>query len=215
MIDKLIRFPYELSRLPLLVVDQGLSGRLRETSMPRVVIDRALGSGDKVVGALLRDPEITRRGSERLERSAKLVTADRLDREAGVRRQEARDTAAAGRQEAAARREEAQDTAAAGLQEADAVEARGTRQAEEDARARATVEKDAADRRAATRAESAEKRKLAKQEAADTDEEAARRAAEADLDEADRTETEAGESRADAERLSDLTEAKKQERKRD
>ena len=60
MISTLIALPYELARLPLAIVDNGLSSRLPETSGPRVALDRAIGSADKLAGALLRNDQIGR-----------------------------------------------------------------------------------------------------------------------------------------------------------
>ncbi|MCW2842634.1 MAG: hypothetical protein JWN22_550, partial [Nocardioides sp.] len=66
MISRLITLPYELARLPLLVVDSTLSDRLPETSGPRVTLDRTIGSADKIAGALLGNRDLARRGADRL-----------------------------------------------------------------------------------------------------------------------------------------------------
>ena len=45
MISTLIALPYELARLPVVIVDKNLSDRLPESSGPRVGLDRAIGAG--------------------------------------------------------------------------------------------------------------------------------------------------------------------------
>jgi hypothetical protein len=212
MISTLITVPYELARLPLVVVDNSLSG-LPETSGPRVALDRVIGSADKLAGALLGNHDIAQRGADRIERTDKLLTAARLEQEAATRREQARDTAAAGRREAAQKRKTAQERAAAGLDEADAAEARGKQEAKARAVKTAAARKAAADKRAANRTDTVEQRKRRVESAAQAKRQSAQREAKAELDDARNSEQSAEEARADAERLSNLTEARKQDRK--
>ena len=100
MIRTLIALPYEIARLPLVVVDNNLSRRLPDDAPARVALDRAIGTADTFAGSLLRDQGIAARGAERLDRSDTLATAARLEEEAAVRREQARETAVAGRREA-------------------------------------------------------------------------------------------------------------------
>ncbi len=213
MISALITLPYELARLPLVIVDNRLSNRLPETSGPRVALDRAIGSADKLAGTLLGNRDIAKRGADRIERSDKLLSAARLEQEAATRREQARETAADGRQEAAQKRKAAQDRAASGIEEADAAEARGKQEAKAKAVKTASAKKQAADQRAASRTATVKKRQGRAETAAEAKKQAAQRKAKAELDDARETKQSAAEARADAERLSDLTEAKKQERK--
>jgi len=213
MISTLIALPYELARLPLVVVDSRLSDRLPETSGTRATLDRAIGSADKVAGAVLRNRDIAKRGADRIERSGKLLTAARLEREAATRREQARETAVEGRQDAAEMRKAAQNRAVSGLDEADAAEARGKQEAKAKAMKTASAKKAAADKRAASRSATVEQRKGRVDSAAEAKKQAAQRTEKAKLDDARKSKQSAAEARADAERLSDLTEAKKQERK--
>ncbi|MGI9155759.1 MAG: hypothetical protein ACR2FG_03870 [Marmoricola sp.] len=213
MISTLIALPYELARLPLLIVDNSLSDRLPETSGPRVTVDRAIGSADKLAGALLGNRDIARRGADRIERSDKLLTAARLEREAATRREQARETAAAGSREAAQKRKAAQDRAASGLDEADAAEARGKQEAKAKAVKTASAKKAAANQRAASRAATVAQRKGRVDSAAEAKKQAAQRKTKTKLDDARETKQSAVAVRADAQRLSDLTEAKKRKRK--
>jgi hypothetical protein len=212
-IRNLIAIPYELARLPLVIVDNRLSDRLSETSSARVALDRTIGSADKLAGTLLGNRDIGIRGADRLERSDKVLATARLEQEAATRREQAHDVAASGRREAAEKRKKAQERATSGLDEADTTEARAKREATVKAAKTAAAKKTAADERAESRVATAEKRKQRAESAADAKKKAARRTAKAELDEARETKQSAAEARADAERLSDLAEAKKQERK--
>jgi hypothetical protein len=213
MIRTLVTLPYEIARLPLVLADNGLSSKTSKTFGPRVVLDRAIGSADKLAGSLLGNSDIGHRGADRIERSDRLLTAARLEQEAATRREQAREVAATGYQEAAQKRKTAQDRAASGLDEADAAEARGKRQAKERAAKTASVKRAAADQRAANRTATAEKSKKRVDSAAEAKKQATKRKAKAELEHARQTKQSADEARADAERLSDLTEVKKQARK--
>lgn len=215
MFSNVIALPYEIARLPLALVDDRLLGRLPESSAPRVALDRTLGSADKLAGSLLGNPVIAQRGADRIERSSRLATASRLEKEAAARRKEAHETIVEGREEADEKRKAARDRAVSGLDEAAAAEARGKQEAEAQAARTAAAKKSAADTRAAARAETVEQRKERVESAAENKQKAARRKAKAELDEARETQEAATEARADAEKLSDLTEVKKQKRKQD
>jgi len=63
MISTLIALPYEIARLPLTLVDSKLAYRLPETSGPRLTLDRAIGSADKVAGTALGDDPVAEHGA--------------------------------------------------------------------------------------------------------------------------------------------------------
>lgn len=213
MISQLITLPYKTARLPLSLADKTLGDRLPETSAPRVLLDRAIGSADKLAGSVLGDQVIAQRGADRLERSSKLVTADRLDQQADARRAEARATVVEGTQEAAQKRKAAADRVAKGLDEADTVEARGKQAATAQAEKAEEAKKAAVQKRAADRAAVADRRKKATDTTAEAKKKVAQRKAQKELDDArERSQSAAG-ARADAERLSDLAETKKKTRK--
>ena len=213
MISTVIALPYEIARLPLAIIEDKLGDRLPETSMPRVTLNRVIGSADKLAGTVLSNSEIAGRGVDRLERFEKLLAAARLEREAATDREQAREAAEEGRREAAEKREAAQERAASGLDEADEAEARGKQEAQEHAEKAAAEKKAAADERAASRAAAVEERKEQVDSAAEAKKKAAQNDAQVELKEARETTQSAAENRADAERLSELTETKKQERK--
>lgn len=214
-LSTVIALPYEVARLPLTVADKALSGRLSETSAPRVILDRTIGSADKLAGSLLGNAGLAQRGVDRVERTEKLVTAARLEKEAEARRQEAAHETDAAREEAASKRRAAKDRAGSGLVEADAAEARGKQEAKERAARVAAEKKTEADRRAANRTATVEARKERVQSAAEAERKRAAAEAEAELEDARESQQAAAEARSDAERLDDLTEVKKRERKQD
>ena len=214
MISTLIALPYEIARLPLVLVDETLAGRLSDASPPRVTLERTIGSADKLAGALLGNREIAARGAERLERSRKLRSAARREQQATSLRRQARDTSAAARDEAAAKREAAEERVTSGLREADKVEEKGKRDARENATRTAASKKKTADRSAANRTATTAERQRRVESAAEAKKRTAQQAATGELDEARDTKRSAARDRAEAERLSDLTEVKKKQRKR-
>lgn len=209
----LIALPYKLVRTPIDLIDNTLFERLPETSIPRVTLDRVIGSSDKFAGALLGDPDIAGRGAARLERSETLRQAAKLEREADTRRKQAQEEFADGREEAARMRKAAEDRVSESLDEAEALEAREKREASATARKAATAKKAAADQKAASRNTTIAQRRQSVATAAEAKQKSAQREAKVKVDEAREVEQSAAESRADADRLSDLTKAKKQERK--
>ena len=214
MISQLISLPYKAARLPLAVADKALGDRLSESSAPRVALDRTIGSADKIAGSVLRNQVIAQQGADRLERSSKLLTAARLEEQADARHEQARETAVTGSREAAQKRRAAQERIAEGVDEADTLEARGKQQAEQQASKAAADKKAAADRRASARRTGADQRKKSADSAASAKTKVAQRKANQELDDARESKQSAAEARSDAERLEDLTEAKKQARKK-
>jgi hypothetical protein len=214
MIRMLIAVPYDLARLPLVIIDNSLSRRLSETSGARMTLDRAIGSVDKVVGALIGDPEIAKRGTDRIDHSDRVRTAARLEQEAATRREQARETATSGTHRAAQKRQAARARAVSALEEADAAEARGKQQATAAALKAASTKKAAADKRAATSTATIEQRKERLTTTAEARKRAAQRKAKTQTSDARETKLTAIQTRADAQRIGDLAAAKKAARKK-
>jgi hypothetical protein len=104
-----LRFQYQLARLPLQVLGEQVVGRIGEEEPARLLFERSLGRLDIAVGSALGAPEWQRRGealverSEALARAARLdVAADRTVKEADAELKDARDAAALVREEAGA-----------------------------------------------------------------------------------------------------------------
>lgn len=214
MISTLISLPYELARRPIVAIGEGLTSRLHEDAAPRVFLDRAIGSADQFAGILLRNGQIAQRGADRLQRSTGLAQAASFERKAEAKRERAREIRAEGHQKAEAQREDARTSLERGLEEADVVEAQGKRDARTAARKAATTKKAAADRAASARKSTAEQRRARTDRSAANQEKAAQRRAASELKEAREDQQAAADSRKDADRLEQLTEAKKAERDR-
>ncbi|MGN6251828.1 MAG: hypothetical protein ACTHNS_08450 [Marmoricola sp.] len=212
MLNTLIALPYEIARKPLALVDSGLEDRLSDTALPKVVLDRALGRADKVAGSLLRNRQIAARGAERIDRTEKLLTAARLEKQAATERELARDTGRSGRQQATQLREAAEKRASKGLQEADVVEAAGKREARAEATRTASAKKAAATRKAEAREADVEKRTTQRTQTAEAKKKAAQRSASKKTAQAAQSRKAAAAQRADARELEQLTEAKKEQR---
>lgn len=213
MITTLIALPYEIARLPLRIVDTTLGDRLPEASGARVALDRAIGTTDRLAGSVLRNPALTRRGADRLERTDKVLLAARLEEEADAKRARAQQSAAAGRDEAARKRRAAQQRATDAVDEAKATEVRGKQQAHVQATRTAEAKKSAAADKASSRKSAVEQRKDRAETAAQAKKRAAVREAKAEIDQARETKQEAEQARSDADQLVDLAEARKKARK--
>lgn len=210
MISTLAALPYELARLPLTALDGVLSRQLPESSPPRTTLSRAIGSADKLAGALMRNNEIADRGNDRLERATNLAKVEQLETDAEARREEARETAEVARQEAARKREVAADLAATALVEAKKAEAKGKQKAAASAKKTAAAKKAAANKKAASRTATVQKRKATVDATAETKKKASRNEAKILLGEARESKEAAAKARADAETLSEITDSEKQ-----
>lgn len=119
VIATVIALPYEIARTPLAAVDRRLSQLLPETSGPRVALDKAIGTADRLAGTVLLNSDIARRGSERLERTEARLAEARVEAEmAAAAAREQQEAAAEAHEiveaaEEAYRIEEVKETAAA------------------------------------------------------------------------------------------------------
>lgn len=215
MISTLIAIPYKVARTPLALIDSTLSDRLPETSLPRTALDRVIGTSDKLAGTVLRDHQLAESGADRIERSATLRKAARFEHKADARRSQAQRVSSEAFEEAAQKRASADDRAADSFRMAADVEARGKQEARAEAKRTAAEKTNAADQKAANREATIEQRKQNVVSAADAKKKRAQRKTKAKADDARKADQAAAQSRADADRLENLTEAKKQERKQD
>ncbi len=69
---RLLALPYQLSRMPLSLLDVQLARHLPETSLPRLAFDVGLGSLDNVAGRLLLNRALARVGADRVQRASAL-----------------------------------------------------------------------------------------------------------------------------------------------
>lgn len=78
----LLRLQYQLARFPLHLIEQQVAARVDPEAPGRLFYERSLGTLDATVGRLLGDEALMERGAVRIERSATLGEAARLDAEA-------------------------------------------------------------------------------------------------------------------------------------
>jgi hypothetical protein len=208
----LLTVPYQLTRTPLALVDVQLVRRLPEDSMPRLMCDRILGSYDQLAGRLLFDPDLARRGADRVARSGKIAHAVGLERDATQRRDAAATIAAAGERQAAEVAQQAQARLEAGLEDADAAERDGKDAAAASARAAAARKKKQAEQRTARRLAGIEQEVSRAETVASTRATGAQQTAKAKLDDAADERAKAGAKREQADQLAELTTAKQQSR---
>jgi hypothetical protein len=75
----ILRFQYQLVRIPLQVIEERVVARLGAEAPARLVYERTLGVLDATVGTALADPRLTRQGASLAKRSDELARAARLD----------------------------------------------------------------------------------------------------------------------------------------
>lgn len=213
MISNLLAIPYKVVRTPLAVIDSTLAERLPEGSLLRATLDRVIGTSDKLAGTMLGDPSLAERGLDRLERCDTLRKAAKLQNEADRYHKEADQTMANAHEDAAQKRTAADERVAEVLDVADVVEARGKREARAEAKKAEASRKATADRKAENRVAVIDQRRNRLEANAEAVREAARNEAKAKLDHARKVDRTAEQSRAEAERLDSIAEAKKRERK--
>lgn len=208
----LLVLPYQLARTPLSLIDSQLARRLPTDSRPRIVFDRALGSFDQLAGRWLDNASIAERGTNRVARADKIVTAAQLEQQAADLRGSAKATARQGKQEATAKASQARDKVVGGARAAQATERDGKRAATAAARAKAAREKKQADERAQQRVASAEQSRKNAEASATARATQAKKAAKAKLDDVSTERKNAADTRRDADQLGELATAKRDTR---
>ena len=146
-----LRFQYQIARLPLQLIEDQVAARLRSEGPARLLYERSFGALDATVGKLLGDPQLEKRGAALVERSNALSKAAKIDATATRNRQQADAKLAATHDQVVTDINEARDAA-----EQQAVEARTKaeqrkRAADETAEKRTVAAKKQADEAAAQR----------------------------------------------------------------
>ncbi len=208
-----ITLPYQLARTPLAIFDIKVMHRLADDSPRRLAFDRAFGSLDLMAGRLLKDTGLKQQGTERMDRAGQLARAVDLEQDAAARRRTARETAREAEQNAEHKREEAQDRAAAGLRDAAKTAADGKRGAASKARTQAAKAKQQTGARANQKVATIRQNLEQTEAVTEARENRAREQAKAQLHTAAQHQSEANARRGDADRLGELADAKKAQRK--
>ena len=208
-----LRFQYQIARLPLQLIEDQVVARLHSEGPARLLYERSFGALDATVGKLLGDPQLEKRGAALVERSNALGKAAKLDATATRNREQADAKLEATHDEVVTDINEARDAT-----ERQAVEARTNaeqrkRAADEVAEKRAVAAKTQADEASAQEtAETVKRQEEAKIGAA---EQRATKAAESKLDDAQAKRGEAARKRAQADRVEELANIEKQKRRSD
>jgi hypothetical protein len=209
----LATLPYRLVRTPLAIVDFKLVHRLPEDSRPRLVIERAIGSVDRLAGRLLHDDSLARIGTDRIANADKLDTALGLEADAAERRRAASETALTAAQEASQKRAQAADRKTAAAAEAAETERKAKQAAAAKARAQATKAKQQVATRANQKLSTIAQGLKQTEAVAEAREHQAEKQAKAELADAAKEKRAARSARADADQLGELATAKKTARK--
>jgi hypothetical protein len=210
-----LRFQYQIARLPLQLIEDQVVARLRSEGPARLLYERSFGALDATVGKLLGDPELAKRGAALVERSNALSKAAKLDATATRNREQADAKLEAAHDEVVTDINEARDA-----KERQAVEARTDaeqrkRAADEAAEKRTVAAKKQADEAAAQRKKAAETVKRQEEAKIGAAEQRATKAAESKLDDAQAKRSEAASKRAQADRVEELANIEKQKRRSD
>ncbi|WP_304108838.1 IF2 family translation initiation factor [Mycolicibacterium bacteremicum] len=208
-----LRLQYQIVRIPLQLLEDRVMSRLENEAPARLLYERSLGALDAAIGNALGDRRLAHSGVVLAERSAARGRAVQLEAEAQAEQRQADQRLRAARDEAVQEREDArsakQEAVADAVQEADQRQRSAAADAEKQASA---AKKRAADVAAQQRetVRTAERRELDKIKAAEqsvTDDAQAKR------DAARSKRADAADKRATADRVEDLADAERQQRR--
>lgn len=208
-----LRLQYRIARAPLRIFEQRVLGRVGTEAPARLIYERSVGAVDVAVGNMLGDPRLTQQGTALVERSEALGEAARLKEEAARKKAQA-DAEFEQKQESvtmapAEAREEAQRKTS---QARSAAEDR-KQQAAQTAAKRTAETKQRIDEVAADKVSGVQAAKRAEQQTISAEEKSVTDAARAELDDAAEKRSEAVDKRAHADRVDELADAEKAERR--
>jgi hypothetical protein len=209
----ILRFQYQIARFPFHVIEDQLAARLVSEAPARLIYERSLGVVDATVGKLLGDPELQRRGAALAQRSVVLGRAAKLDADATQVREQADAKLEATQKEVVTDIDEARAATEQEAEEARATAEKRKREAEEAAQKRTAAAKKQAEDVARQRRKTAEAANRQDHSRIRAAEEKATDAAESKLDDAAEKRGEAVRKRAQADRVEELADIEKQNRR--
>ena len=210
-----LRFQYQIARLPLQLIEDQVVARLRSEGPARLLYERSFGALDATVGKLLGDPQLEKRGAALVERSNALGKAAKLDATATRNREQADAKLEATHDEVVTDINEARDATRRRAVQARTNAEQRKRAADEAAEKRTVAAKKQADEAAAQRNKAAETVKRQEEAKIGAAEARATKAAESKLDGAQAKRSEAASKRAQADRVEELANIEKQKRRSD
>lgn len=208
----ILRFQYQLVRLPLRLIGDRVIVRMNEEAPARLFYERSLGVLDATVGQVLGDAKLEKRGSVLADRSDMLSRAARLDAAATQKEEHADAELKAERDNVIDEQKQAREEKQRGVDAARSEADDRKRAAADDAQARTAAGKQRVDEVAAQRKNSIEESKLGAQARIRAGEEKASAAAQSKLKEAQEKRADAESKRAQADRLEALADSEKQKR---
>lgn len=208
-----LRFHYQLARFPLQLIEDRVVNRIPTEAPARLLYERSLGMLDSTVGNVLGDATLTERGAALVERSDTLGRAAQLDAQAAVRKAQADAKLRSVRDEAIQEREEAQKATQQEVKKARIGAEERKRAAARTAQQQSAAAKRRADETASQRKRTVEAAKRQVQGRTHAAEKAVAKASAATVDEAEDKLGEAAEQRAEADRVAQLAEAEKRQRR--
>jgi hypothetical protein len=208
-----LRFQYGLARFPLLLIEQQVLTRMDSEAPGRLFVERSLGMLDATVGSVLRAPKLEQRGVAMIERTDALRKAAKLDAAAAENIKAAGANVKATREKADQEKEDAYADKLVDIDEAREQARDRKRDAVDDAEKQIAAGKKRADEAAAQRESAVETAKHEEEAMIRAAEQSATSAADAKLKDALGQRGAAVSKRAQADRIEELAEAEKQQRK--
>jgi hypothetical protein len=207
-----LRFQYQLARVPLQLIEEQMAAWMGSEAPPRVVYARWLGGLDATVDNLLGDPKLEKRGAALIERREALGGAAQLDAPATPQHEQADDELKAKRDTAIKDQKDARAAKERQLKEARTAAEQRTRAVAQAAEKRTAAAKQQADDVAAQRKKSAAAAQREEQAKITAAEQTATAGAESKRTDAQATRSDAASMRAQADQAEQLADVEKQQR---
>jgi hypothetical protein len=208
-----LRVQYRIARTPLQLFEDRVVSQADSEAPARLFFERAVGALDAAAGNFLGDKDVEARGISRIEQAEARAEATRLDEDAEQTRRRAADELKQKQAKAAAAPREAREKAHERVSDAREAAEQGKQNAADAAASRTNAVKNKIDEAAKQKVVAAERTKRSAQDRSTAAENTATAAAEAELDDAADKRRAATGARAHADRLDDLSDAEKEQRR--
>jgi hypothetical protein len=208
-----LSFQYRIARFPLQLIEDRVVGQMDAEAPARLLYERSLGALDAAVGNVLGDQELASRGSALAERSDALSGAARIDAAARRTREHADQKLAAAFEDAGDEQKRARDAEQQKVQATLSTAAERKRAAAETAASHSAAEKKQADVEAAQRLSAIEEAKRGAQSRIKAAENQATASAASKIDDARAKRDRAEGKRAQADRIEQLADDERQNRR--
>lgn len=210
-----LKFQYQMARLPLQLIDERFVARMNDEAPARLFYQRSLGMLDTAVGTALGDQELQKRGVTLVERSDALRRAADLDAAADENVKQAGRELKVTREKALQDKQKAFEETEAEARQARTEAQQRKRAAVEDAEKKIVENKKRADQIAEQRKKNVETAKRREEEQIEAAERSAAKVASVKMADAQDKRIDATTTRAQADKIEDLAEAEKEKRQAD